>query len=134
MLRKKIVADSTLLKLIAAADKVEAKKNIGQRPFATLPPARIKALMAAMNDLDRKSADEVLVFELADETLKQERYGKLVPGKSDLPLEVQVQRMTGAYYFHLINYIRRELMVEQGRRELDTLADSQLPEDQQLPQ
>lgn len=130
MLRKKIIQDSTLLKLIAAADKVEAKKNVGQRPFATLPPVRIKALMAAMNDLDRKDSDEVLVFELADENLRKERYAKLQAGKSTLPPEVQVQRMTGAYYFHLINYIKRELVSEQGYRVLDTIANEQLPEDQ----
>lgn len=129
MLRKKIVNDTTLIKLIAAADKVEAKKNIGQRPFATLPPTRIKALMAAMNDLEKRDSDEVLVFELTDEKLRKDRYSRIEPGKSDLPLDVQVQRMTGSYYFHLINYIKRELVVEQGYREVDQLA---LPDD--LPQ
>jgi hypothetical protein len=128
MLRKKLVSDDTLRRLIKAADDVEARKNAGRRPFQGLTAERITALKAAMDSLDKRDADEVLVFELADEALRKDRYSRVQPGKSDLPVEVQVQKMTGSYYFHLINYIKKELMVEKGLRELDALG---LPEQQE---
>lgn len=127
MLRKKMVSDDTLRRLIQAADQVEARKNAGRRPFQGLPAERIKALRAAMDALDKKDPNEVLVFELADEALRAERYSKLQPGRSNLPPDVQVQRMTGAYYFHLINYVKHELVVEQGYRELDALGIQEQP-------
>lgn len=128
MLRKKLVSDDTLRRLINAADEVEARKNAGRRPFQGLPATRIQALRAAMDALDKKDSDEVLVFELADEALRAERYAKLQPGRSNLPPDVQVQRMTGAYYFHLINYIKHELVVEEGYRELDAMGVQEQPE------
>lgn len=128
MLRKKLVSDSTLRRLINAADEVERRKNAGRRPFQGLSTERIDSLRAAMQTLDKKDADEVLVFELADPELRAERYAQLQPGRSELPLEVQVQRVTGAYYFHLINYVLKELVVEQGYRELDTLGSQEQPQ------
>ena len=121
MLRKRVIDDSSLRRLIKAADDVKARRDAGRRPFQSLAPERIQALKAAMDALDKQDSNEVLVFELADPDLRAERYAKLQPGASYLPLEVQVQRMTGAYYFHLINSIKHELVVEQGFRELDAL-------------
>jgi hypothetical protein len=125
MLRKKLISDSTLRRLINAANEVEARKNAGRRPFQGLSNERIVALQEAMQSLDKKDANEVLVFELADPELRAERYAKLQPGRSNLDPDIQVQRMTGAYYFHLINYVKHELVVEKGLRTLDDLS---LPE------
>lgn len=128
MLRKKVVTDDTLIRLMKAAKDVEDRKNAGRRPFQSLPTARIEALKAAMNDLDKKDRDEVLVFELADPALRAERYAQLKPGHSTLPPEVQVQKVTGSYYFHLINYILHELVIEKGYRELDALGIPEQPQ------
>lgn len=125
MLRKRIILDSTLTKLIESANKVEAKKIAGQFPFANLSAPRIRQLTAAMNDLEKKGPDEVLIFELVDPALRAARFAEWKARSTKrndlahLPVDVQIQKMTGAYYFHLINTIKRELVVAQGRRTLD---------------
>lgn len=117
MLRKKVVSDATLKRLIAAADRVKACEKKGKRAF---PNHQVDVLMNALNQLEKKDADEVLIFELAEPELRQARYDEWQrrntqrPDLAHLDVEVQVQKMTGAYYFHLLNYIKRHLVKEQG--------------------
>lgn len=117
MLRKRIVSDDTLKRLIAAADRVAACDKVGKRAY---PNFQTSVLLDALNKLEKKDVDEVLIFELAEPELRKARYDEWVRRSkersdlSHLDVEVQIQKMTGAYYFHLINCIKRHLKKEEG--------------------